>query len=184
MGNGRRQGTRTWKRKDRDASYWQRVYEYPNLNEEERLLAHLKGIDGLPWKDIVVKFNQKMGLEMRQPALQMRLTRLAFRMDILWAREGLKSLEDRVAQLSYPAVDQSYAPHDEPIYSNDLDVALPPMSGPGPWLGMNDNPNYFFTNSPPIPHHTNPLYFDYTTERNPGFSQYSAFNNINSVPRL
>lgn len=80
--NGRRNGTRNWKRKDRDSKYWQRVYEYPNLNDEERLLAYLKAIDGLPWKEIVAKFNTKMGLEMRQPALQMRLTRLAFRMDV------------------------------------------------------------------------------------------------------
>ncbi|POS87964.1 hypothetical protein EPUL_003801 [Erysiphe pulchra] len=80
--NGRRNGTRTWKRKERDSRYWKRVYDYPYLNDEERLLAHLKGIDELPWKEIVVKFNDKMGLEMRQPALQMRLTRLAFRMDV------------------------------------------------------------------------------------------------------
>lgn len=173
MGNGRRQGARTWKRKDRDASYWKRVYEYPSLNEEERLLAHLKGIDGLPWKDIVVRFNQKMGLEMRQPALQMRLTRLAGRMDTLWAEENSQNIQEtnpRIIQPSYQVVDQSYV-RDESIYSNELDVALPSMSGLGPWLGMNDNPNYFLTNPPTIPCHTNPLYFDYNTERNSSFCQ-------------
>lgn len=120
--NGRRNGTRNWKRKDRDSKYWQRVYEYPNLNDEERLLAYLKAIDGLPWKEIVAKFNTKMGLEMRQPALQMRLTRLAFRMDSLWAQEKLQKIQEitspnsQTMNPSYLTVNPSYG-RDKSIFS-------------------------------------------------------------------
>lgn len=184
-GNGRRQGTRTWKRKDRDATYWQRVYEYPTLNEEERLLAHLKGIDGLPWKDIVVKFNEKMRVEMRQAALQMRLSRLAVRMDMLWAEENSQIAQNTTPQMKIPS-DQIAEPscaRDEPVYSHELDVAMPPMPSVGPWPVLNDNTNYFPTNLSPIPQFSNLLYFDYNTERNSNFGPYNNFINMNTGPR-
>ncbi|POS87966.1 hypothetical protein EPUL_003802 [Erysiphe pulchra] len=91
---GCRQGQRTWRKKDRDANYWRRIYESPSLNKEEKLLTQLKGIEGLPWKEIVVKYNEKMGLDMRQPALQMRLTRLTCRMDNLLAGEVSQNTKD------------------------------------------------------------------------------------------
>ncbi|KHJ33735.1 hypothetical protein EV44_g2573 [Erysiphe necator] len=185
VGNGRRQGTRTWKRKDRDANYWQRIYEYPNLNEEERFLAYLKGISGLPWKEIVVKFNEKMGLEILQPALQMRLTRLTYRMDTLWAGEKLQNKQEtrNAIHPSYSIVNQKYA-QDELVLSQGLSVDTAPISNMGPWPGMNDNTSYFITNPPYISQFNNSLYYDYNTERCPGLSHYTGFNTIYSAPRI
>lgn len=99
--HGCRHGQRTWRKKDRDANYWRRIYESPSLNKEEKLLTQLKGIDGLPWKEIVVKYNEKMGLDMRQPALQMRLTRLTCRMDNLLAGEMSQNTKDSSTTSSY-----------------------------------------------------------------------------------
>lgn len=86
------------KNKNRDNAYWQRVYESPGLRDDDRLLVKLKGIDDLPWKIIQAKFNSAKCKKMRQPALQMRMTRLGDKMDSIWAqqresafREGIRS---------------------------------------------------------------------------------------------
>ncbi|RKF59773.1 hypothetical protein OnM2_057022 [Erysiphe neolycopersici] len=117
--HGNRQGQRTWRKKDRDANYWRRIYESPSLNKEEKLLTQLKGIDGLPWKEIVVKYNEKMGLDMRQPALQMRLTRLTCRMDNLLAGEVSQNTKESSTTSTY----------NNPQFSSQLPSPLPsPLS--------------------------------------------------------
>ncbi|CAD6501515.1 BgTH12-01767 [Blumeria graminis f. sp. triticale] len=77
-------------RKTQDRSYWQNLVKSPHLTEEERLLVRLKGIEGLPWKDIQAKFNEKMGTYVEQAALQMRIRRLCDRMDAREIREEEK----------------------------------------------------------------------------------------------
>lgn len=70
------------KNKNRDYAYWLRVFESPVLRDEDRLLVKLKGIDNLSWKTIQAKFNSTKCKKMRQPALQMRMTRLGDKMDV------------------------------------------------------------------------------------------------------
>lgn len=48
----------------------------PELTEEERLLLKLKEDEGLPWKDIAMRFQQELGKTYQVPALQMRFKRL------------------------------------------------------------------------------------------------------------
>ena len=50
------------------------------LNEEEQLLLKLKEEEGLPWKDIAVRFQSELGKTYQVPALQMRFKRLRERM--------------------------------------------------------------------------------------------------------
>lgn len=159
FGNGHRNDARICKNKNRDANYWKRVYEYPYLNDQERLLAHLKGIDGLSWKDIVARFNEKMGLELRQPALQMRLTRLAFRMDRLWKEENLQKTKEmsfpksQTSNPSHPTFDQKFT-RDKSFFPQSVDTAAPngPASNLGSFSEVNENPSYFLTIPSQAPH--------------------------------
>ena len=60
------------------------------LSEEEQLLLKLKEEEGLPWKDIAVRFQSELGKTYQVPALQMRFKRLRERMrtwtetDVSW----------------------------------------------------------------------------------------------------
>lgn len=82
------------KNKNRDYAYWLRVFESPVLRDEDRLLVKLKGIDNLSWKTIQAKFNSTKCKKMRQPALQMRMTRLGDKMDSLWAQEKESAIRE------------------------------------------------------------------------------------------
>ncbi|SZF01887.1 unnamed protein product [Blumeria hordei] len=74
-------------RKIQDRTYWQNLVKSPHLTEEERLLVRLKGIEGLPWKDIQANFNEKTGTYVEQAALQMRIRRLCDKIDTREVRE-------------------------------------------------------------------------------------------------
>ncbi|TQS36570.1 hypothetical protein Golomagni_02975 [Golovinomyces magnicellulatus] len=82
----RRQNKRSGSKKTRDLVFWRRVYESEHLSGDEKLLVHLKIIKGLSWKETQRRFNEGKPLQMQQPALQMRLNRLAEKMDSLWAQ--------------------------------------------------------------------------------------------------
>ncbi|RKF71211.1 hypothetical protein GcM3_106024 [Golovinomyces cichoracearum] len=82
----RRQKKRSGSKKIRDLVFWRRVYESEHLSDDEKLLVHLKIIKGLSWKETQRRFNEGKPLQMQQAALQMRLNRLAEKMDSLWAQ--------------------------------------------------------------------------------------------------
>ncbi|KAI1003893.1 hypothetical protein K3495_g4316 [Podosphaera aphanis] len=67
----------------RTPDYWEQLVQSPHLNDEDKLLVRLRGIEKLPWKLIQENFNRERETEMKQPALQMRMRRLIEKMDKL-----------------------------------------------------------------------------------------------------
>ena len=51
-------------------------------NFEEKVLLQLKEEQGLPWKEVAAKFNERTGKEMKVPALQMKKKRLRERLRV------------------------------------------------------------------------------------------------------
>lgn len=76
-------------KKEEDRSFWLGLISSPRLNDEEKLLVRLRKLDGLPWKEVLHRYNLECHRQYRSGVLEMRLSRLTKKMKVWVEKSGI-----------------------------------------------------------------------------------------------